>query len=466
MPTRPTYRTARERVAARRAALGGGPPRRRRRSCTPFVLAALLIFALVGTLVFALVNWASGTLQGFEQADPRRPGAEGDTTNLPASLREPFNVLLIGLDSRDSPEDGIRSDTLILVHVHPSGRWAGMLALPRDSMVQIPNLGIRKINTAYTYGYNNAATLYGAGTEPTAAGGAMAAETVAAFLNLPVDYIAQVDFNGFQRVIDTLGGLTLDVERPLLDPSYPTADYGYERLYIPAGLQVMDGATALRFARSRHSTSDFDRAARQQQVLRALLNDLRARDLLSQASLLPDLARSLETSVSTTLPLRDLETLQGLAELAQALDPEAILTLSLNPNDVRIVAEDGSNIYWEPNDVAAQVARLLAGPEGSSALVRIQILNGTNTQGLAGRVSARLSAQGFNVNSPADAPVRTGETRLIDYSGHPETLGRLATTLGLNPGQVYASPPADAPPAPYQSDIVLLLGADFQEGQP
>jgi polyisoprenyl-teichoic acid--peptidoglycan teichoic acid transferase len=466
-PSRRPYRTARERVAARRAALGGpNPPRRRRRSCAPLAALATLLLLAAGLIALALGGWAGGTLSAFQQADPRRNGEQGAPVNLPASLREPFNVLLIGLDSRESPEEGVRSDTLILVHVNPGEGWAGMLSLPRDSVVAIPGLGLRKINNAYTYGYNNAAALYGEGTDPASGGGALAAETVAGFLNLSIDYIAQVDFNGFQRVVDTIGGIALDVERPILDPSYPTEDYGYERLYIPAGLQVMDGATALRYARSRHSSSDFDRAARQQQVLRAILNDLRARDMLGQVALLPELARSLETSVSTTLPLNDLETLRGLAALAQQLDPERILTLSLNPNDVRVVAEEGSNIYWDPADVAAQAARLLAGPTGDVELARVQVLNGTGMRGLAGRVGTRLAAQGFVVNDPADAPARIEQTRLIDYSGRPETLRRLADTLGLNPGQVYPTPPADAPPAPFQSDIVLLLGADFRETTP
>lgn len=467
--SRRLYRTARERVAARRAALGGpAPPRRprQRRSCAPLAAFAVLLLSAAGLLALALGGWAGGALRAFEQADPRRSGNQDLAESLPASLREPFNVLLIGLDSRESPEEGIRSDTLILVHVNPADGWAGMLSLPRDSMVTIPNLGLRKINNAYTYGYNNAAAIYGEGTDPEAGGGALAAETVAGFLNLSIDYIAQVDFNGFQQVVNTLGGIALDVERPILDPSYPTQDYGYERIYIPAGLQVLDGATALRFARSRHSSSDFDRAARQQQVLRAILNELRARDLLGQATLLPELARSLETSISTTMPLSDLATLRGLAALAQQIDPERILTLSLNPNDVRVVAEEGSNIYWDPADVAAQVARLLAGPAGDIELARVQVLNGTDVRGLAGRVGTRLVAQGFTLNEPVDAPVRAEQTRLIDYTGRPETLRRLADTLGLDPGQVYSTPPADAPPPPFQSDIVLLLGADFRESTP
>jgi LCP family protein required for cell wall assembly len=468
-PERRSYTTARERVAARRAGRSPTAPARRAPRRRNAVLAAgAVVLAAVALLAFGLVSWAGGALRAIEQADPRRATSPaqsgGPTANseiLPASLQEPFNVLLVGVDRRPNPEEGVRSDTLILVHVEPAAGWAGMLSIPRDSVVQVPNVGLDKINIAYTYGYNNAEALYGAGTLPADAGGALAAETVAGFLNLKVDYIAQIDFSGFQRVVDTLGGIRVDVERPILDPSYPSDDYGYERIYIPAGLQVMDGATALRYARTRHSSSDFDRSARQQQVLRAILHEVRARGLLSQAAMLPELAQDLQESVSTTLPLSDVETLRGLAELAQRLDPSRILTLSLNPNDVRIVAENGSDIYWEPADVAAQVARLLAGPQGQSERARIAVLNGAGVSGLAGQISSRLTAQGFILNEPADAPLEYERTRLIDYSGRPEALRRLADALGLDPGSVYTTPPADAPPAPFEADIVLILGGDY-----
>lgn len=463
----PNLRTARERVAARRAAQGRPlAPSRRPGFRLPVVAAALAAGLLL--LLLIVWSWAGGALRAIERADPRlppaaRPGSVAgvNPANLPASLREPFNVLLLGVDRRPTPDEGVRSDTLILVHVEPAAGWASMLAIPRDSAVPMRDLGTRKINTAYGYGYANAEALYGAGTAPDAAAGAFAAETVERFLGLEIDYIAQVDFEGFQRVIDTLGGIPVDVERPILDPSYPSDDFGYERLFIPAGLQVMDGATALRYARSRHASSDFDRSARQQQVLRAILHEARARGLLSQATLLPRLVEDLQSSVSTTLPLSDLETLRGLADLAQRLDPARILTLSINPNDVGIVAENGSDIYWDQNDVAAQVARLLAGPQPVAETARVQVLNGANERGLAGRVSAQLAAQGFSLNAPGDAPASAERTRLIDYSGRPETLRRLAETLGLDPGSVYSAPPVDAPPPPFETDIVLILGADY-----
>jgi LCP family protein required for cell wall assembly len=461
-PRRP--RTARERVAARRAALRRGGPRARA-GCGPRAVGLLFgLAALLAVGLAASFGWARGTLQSIEQVDPRRTtAAAGQADPPPSGLREPLNILLIGVDRRPDLQEGVRSDTLILVHVEPEQGWAGMLSIPRDTVASIPNVGQQKINTAYAYGFNHAAELYGEGTAPESAGGALAAETVEGFLGVTVDYIAEIDFRGFERVVNTLGGVTLDVPRPMLDPTYPTEDYGYERLYIPAGLQVLDGATALGYARSRHSSSDFDRSRRQQQVLQAILAEVRSRGLLSQAALLPSLADDLERSVATTLPLGDLGTLSGLATLAQRLGPDRLVQLSINPNDVAVVQEVGSDIYWDEGDVAALVARLMAGPDAAVEQARVQVQNGAEVQGLAGRVTATLRARGFLMAGPADAAAPAEHSLLIDYGAHPETLRRLAEQLKIDGRYVFSSPPPDAPPAPFRADIVLLLGADYQE---
>ncbi|MBX0327674.1 LCP family protein [Oscillochloris sp. ZM17-4] len=463
-PGSPSPRTARERVAARRAARRRAPAPRQ--GCGPRILAAAAALSALLILALALaLSWARGTLGAIEQADPRRPSAAAGQAapTPPPALRDPLNVLLVGVDRRPDMQEGVRSDTLILVHIDPAQAWAGMLSIPRDSVAAIPHLGQQKINAAYAYGFHNAAELYGEGTAPEAAGGALAAQTVEGFLGVTVDYVAQIDFRGFQRVVDTLGGITVDVPRPLLDPAYPTDDYGYERLYIPAGLQVLDGATALRYARSRHSSSDFDRSRRQQLVLRAILAEVRARGLLSQAALLPALAGDLQQSVSTTLPLGDLDTLRGLADLAQRLEPDRIVQLSINPNDVAVSQEIGSDIYWDRGDVSALVARLLAGPEANAEVARVQVQNGAEVQGLAGRVTDALRAGGFLTVDAADALAPAAHSQLIDYGQHPQTLKRLADLLQIEPRYVFSEPPADAPPAPLRTDIVLILGADYRE---
>jgi polyisoprenyl-teichoic acid--peptidoglycan teichoic acid transferase len=378
------------------------PRRRRKRKLSASWLAfygacgLILLSAIVAVGAFAWRR-ADATLADIQQDDPRlratrtipalptvtpiaeqaaelptlliptmRPTARVEATSAPAELpdmlRVPFTVLLIGVDKRPTELEGIRSDTLIAVHVNPAGRWASMLSIPRDSVVQVPNLGWSKINAAYAFGYNNAEAIYGAGTTPEEAGAAVVAETVEQFLGISVEYTAQIDFRGFQQVVDIVGGLTIDVPAPLLDGEYPTEDYGYQRIYIPAGLQVMDGTTALIYARTRHASSDFERGKRQQAVLRALLNQVRQRGVLENAALLPEWANVLRDNIRTTLPIRDFNVLNNLALLARDLRSDRILQLSINPNDVGITHEDGSDLYWNEADLAILVERWKQGP--------------------------------------------------------------------------------------------------------
>lgn len=516
--------TARERVAARRRT-------RRTGHWGMFALAvvALILLALVTAGVTALRR-AERTLASVQQEDPRHntavapspvrvtsvtpaavtavsaptPPATPVATSAPAVnlppgelLARPFSVLLIGVDRRSDPEEGVRSDTLILVRVDPQARTASMLSIPRDSVVLVRDVGWAKINTAFGYGYTNAAALYGVGTDPLAAGGALTAETVEQFLGVTVDYIAQVDFRGFERLVDSVGGVLLDVPAPILDAEYPTENNGVERIYIPAGLQVLDGRTALIYARTRHSSSDFDRSRRQQHVLRALLDQVRARGLLANAALLPRWIDVVTENVRTTLPLSDLQAMAGFATLAGELDGSRILQLSINPNDVAIDREEGSDIYWNPVDVDALVARWEAGPSpdapaAASSLPTqaviaaapavapsaptptllpsvaepgtiVQVLNGAQVEGIAGRVSAYLAARGFVLTEPETITRTYDHTVIIDYTGRPETRRRLAEALGVDARYVQARAGPDAPPQGYNVDIVVVVGLDYRQ---
>jgi LCP family protein required for cell wall assembly len=426
------------------------------------ILAAFVLTLLVGRVGDSLRNIQYDSPPRNSQA---QDGAAGAAADIPSTTLNPFNVLLLGVDQRDDPDEGVRSDTLIVVHVDPQEKWASMLSIPRDSMTRIPGLGEQKINAAYTYAYANAEELYGPGTDPMAAGGELAAETVEKFLDIRIDYIAQVDFHGFERIVDIFGGLTIDVPEPLLDPEYPTEDFGYERIYVSAGLQVLDGRTALRYARSRHSGSDFDRSCRQQRVLRAMLREVRQRNMLDQVALLPDIVEEIEQSVATTLPISDLGVLYGLAELAQSLSSDRIEQFSINPSNVRVVAENSSDIYWDEDDIDLLVERMMAGPspEPEEEVATIQVQNGAGERGLASRVTTNLGTQGFVMVEAGDAPEIYEQSLIIDYTGRPQTLQRLADVLGIDPDYVQAEPAADAPPAPYNTDIVLVLGLDYQE---
>jgi LCP family protein required for cell wall assembly len=287
---------------------------------------------------------------------PLPTAAPAERAEAPALTRQPFTVLLIGTDVRDDPrEPSVRSDTLILARVDPETRWAALLSIPRDTLVTIPSEvcgGRKKINAAYACGYLHP-TQYGPKVKPEDAGAALAAETVEALLGVPVDYTAQIDFRGFERVIDAIGGITIDVPRTIVDPAYPTEDYGTIEIVFKAGRQRMDGRTALQYARTRHADSDFGRIDRQQQVLMAALQQFRARGLLAQLGSASRLLDIVSDSVRTTLPLNDLRVVYALADLADEIGVERVQRLSLQPGqnrngepNLRMGSED--SIIWKP----------------------------------------------------------------------------------------------------------------------
>jgi LCP family protein required for cell wall assembly len=174
------------------------------------------------------------------------------------------NILILGLDRR--PEQGytVRSDVVMLMTAYPPSPRLAVLSIPRDLYVDIPGHSSGRINTAHFWGER----------EREGGGPALAMETVVGSFDVPVHGYVRLDFDGFRAIVDAVGGIDVVVEEGIVDDAYPTDDYGTTRIEIPAGLQHMDGETALRYVRSRHGSSDFDRAARQQQVLVALTQRL------------------------------------------------------------------------------------------------------------------------------------------------------------------------------------------------
>ncbi|MGD2148010.1 MAG: LCP family protein [Anaerolineae bacterium] len=175
-----------------------------------------------------------------------------------------MNVLVLGLDRRPDEGSIVRSDVLMLVSVRSMEPQLVLVSIPRDLYVEIPGHGAGRINTAHFWGEQ----------EREGGGPALAVQAVSSSFRVSVDHFVRVDFDGFRKIIDAVGGIDVAVENGLVDDAYPTEGYGTTRIEIPAGLQRMDGETALRYVRSRHASSDFDRAARQQQVVIALAERL------------------------------------------------------------------------------------------------------------------------------------------------------------------------------------------------
>jgi LCP family protein required for cell wall assembly len=211
--------------------------------CVPPLLAVLLV------VVFVLAGcWLSSAVPGLPFL-----GA-GERTNL----------LLLGIDRRGGTDWAYRTDTIMIFGLSSGGR-AAILSIPRDLQLQIPGSGEDRINTANVYGYLQ---------DYPGGGPALLEATVEASFRIPIDGYLMLDFHAFERIVDALGGVDVEVEEPLHDTRYPDPrpgdPYAYKTVHFDAGLQHMDGQRALEYARSRMSTSDFDRARRQQQVLLAI----------------------------------------------------------------------------------------------------------------------------------------------------------------------------------------------------
>ncbi|MBV8713924.1 MAG: LCP family protein [Chloroflexi bacterium] len=357
------------------------------------------------------------------------------------------NVLLLGIDKRDDePIEGTRSDTMMLASIDPVSKSAALVSLPRDMWVNIPGCGVRagcsggqqRINVAHAVG-----------------GPEMAMQTVTADFGIPLQYYARVDFRGFEQMINAVGGVAIDVDWPVKDDEYPTADYGYMRIYFGPGPQLMDGAQALEYARSRHGMNDFARAGRQQKVILAVRNRVLQMDMLSRA---PELAGIAQQSVSTNLsPVQML----ALAKLVSQIDHERITNLVIDASYVRpFVGDDGADLL-DP-DIPA-IKRAIANAERTAAhpelRARVEVLNGSGTAGLGQRAADFLSAQGFNVVRIAAAERTDYTSSVVQVLGSDTSASARALAEVLRmPESAISMEPTDNPTA----DIRIVVGRDFR----
>ncbi len=249
---------------------------------TPTVAGVIVASTVTPTAAGAIVA-STETASATEVAPNATPAEQLPTWDGTSRV----NILLLGSDTRGTGEVA-RSDTMILVTINPETKQVSMLSIPRDLFVTIPNYGKDRINAAYAYGSTSDLT-----------GPGLAAATVEYNFGVTIDYFAEVDTTGLARIIDTLGGVTLDVPTPIKDDEYPGSGNNYLRVLFHTGLQHMNGVEAVQYARTRHDDNDFARGDRQQQLLRALREQGVGLDLLPKATqLLNQLADTFRTDLS------------------------------------------------------------------------------------------------------------------------------------------------------------------------
>lgn len=256
------------------------------------------------------------------QADAGATGADASTpvTALVAqkartpSLANTRNLLLVGLDRRPDGSGPGLTDSLVVVVLDERSAHVGLISIPRDLYVDIPEAGTDRINT-----------VYGVAKRSKRNGLELLRRVVEDTLQLPIQHALALDLGVFERAVDAVGGVEVDVPCALLDRFIdPRMEDGRRTLDVDPGRVHMDGVTAAMYARSRHGRSDFDRARRQQAILLGVQHALTGMGIAK----FPDLWSELEASIETDL--RRIE-LFSLARRALRIQPSHLHGLVLSP---------------------------------------------------------------------------------------------------------------------------------------
>jgi LCP family protein required for cell wall assembly len=356
---------------------------------------------------------------------------------------ERMRFVLMGADDR---EDRGRSDTLMVLQISPVAGRAVLLSIPRDLRAHIPGHGKQKINHAYHFG-----------------GAKLTRETVEELLGFKADGYVKINIDGFVKAVDTLGGVDLeveDVEGKGRGMNYDCPQDGLV-IHLKPGYQHLTGYKAMGYVRYRLSNipgkggTDFDRAKRQQKLIKALIaQKLRVTNL----SALYQAGRQISSCVQTNLSWREL---LDLARFMRELQPGALKSLTLPGNDARI----GGVYYCVLDDaqyqqMTAEAEAFLQGAgQGDSEPTRIEVLNGSGVTGAAAHTAEALRAKGFEVVRIGNAPTSGHAQTTVLYRGDMRTEAeRVATALGM--GAVREDSGAGAAP-PGTAQIQVTIGKDL-----
>lgn len=243
-----------------------------------------------------------------------------------------ITIMVLGVDRR--PDGGDQNaDVIILARLDLIEKEIHAVSIPRDLLVDIPGYGQGKINGAYNLGMK-------ANPGNPISGVAMMRDTLEDNFGVHIDDYVLVDFQGFEQVIDAVGGINLNVPTQIIDPAYPTVDYGTEVVEFDPGWQHMDGETALKYARTRNADSDDERRGRQFDVLLALFDQGKGIGSITNAS---EIILALGDSVQTSFALDEQLT---LARLGFDMNRSAIhMTTLAEPMIEPGTSADGAWVY-------------------------------------------------------------------------------------------------------------------------
>jgi LCP family protein required for cell wall assembly len=452
------------------------------------IIAAVTSFTVIRKIV---TGWTIGTLPGAPSIDESTLPTTAAGTPMPVSSAplQPdagptpqawdgssrVTVLIMGLDYDDTEARRIpRTDSMMVASMDPQTKTAGIMSIPRDTWVNIPGFDYAKINTAYFLGDSYKLPGGGAG---------LAVQTVESFLGVPINYYAQIDFDAFVKFIDEIGGVDINVPQKIkvsvmggFTVHGTNGTYTRETKTLKPGVQRLDGATALAYARDRHTDGgDFDRSSRQQQVVQAVREKVLSLNMLpTLIAKAPQLYNDLSSGIHTNLSLSQIV---QLAMYASQIPEYNIHYGLLGPDSaLNGTSPDGQSILIPLMDKFRTVRDetfATSGPLASSVVstnqaelvkqeqAKISIHNGSSTTGLAETTGNYFRNQGLNIVEVGNDNL-TGSSYVVDITGKPNTISYLASTMNLSTAQIR-----NAPYDPNSAvDVIVVLGNDWASKNP
>lgn len=422
---------------------------------------------------------------GEALSSPAGDGTQGAAAEATVPLPEnQISILLLGVDERADDKEPPRTDTMLLLNLDLEHRTAGMISLPRDLWVPIPGYNITtKINTAYVIGEKRGYP--GGGTQ-------LAKDTVSSFVGRPVEHYVRLNFNGFVRFVDLIGGIDVFVPETIHDEQYPTANFGIETFHLAAGQQHLDGELALKYVRTRNMDSDYGRAARQQQVIQAVIDKVTQADMIpTLVAKMPQLSATMRDSVSTDMSLAAAVQIaqyvrqNSFREVRRLVLDDRYGTEGYSDDGAWILLPDRSRIrpaltafYEAPptgvdehvtaatgdallSTIASQAADLNPAENqlaSEPATTRVEVLNGTGYPGVAARIRDILQERGWQVVSIGDADRSDyRRTLIVNYNTAPLLVSRMGSELELQ----NSLPTLNGLILSNTVDLRIIAGQDF-----
>lgn len=419
------------------------------------LVGAAAVSASLGALL--AVSLSSRPLQQGS-ASPHLPNSQEKLTDIiPATLTQPVNLLILGIDNDDNFDHprlsthptsnealASNTDTMLLVRFLPQQHQLNVLSIPRDTLITLPGVGVAKIDSTNWRG-----------------GIKLAAKSVSNLLeDVPIDRYVRLSRNGFIRLVDTLGGIEVNVPKKM---DYVDNAQHLNIHFLP-GLQKLNGQHMEEYVRFRHDKlGDIGRVQRQQEVLKAIQRTLLQPETISK---LPQILQVAQENIDTDLSL---EEMLALSQAAVNNDRERNNFLMVPGRYSR--RDEYPKSYWIHNPLATatlltryfdvntnQQAPNLA-KEVNPRQLRVAVANATNQPEVAARAIAFLKKQGFTNIHITDHEIDLSaesakKTQIIAQHGNPEDANAVQRALGLGHVQVAAT-------GDIWSDITVIIGSDF-----